>query len=239
MMAGGETAVDGRRWNDLGRSQTTDAGADQGPEATRVGLAEEHRHHGEVQRAGHGSPPSSATSGPRNAGGGDNLHRNVIYRDGKAKADQVVPMTTYRQRESRGPLEVDGQIGRRRPAAPCSPSRTTATSPTARCSRSTTFMAIRSRANGPNLAPAGSRCTRSPRSRATARPHPSLSPTDEFAGFESWDQANLAWPPSKTRHAGARVRPRGAAGRTQARSGSWAPIRSSSASPAGPTPTRG
>ena len=30
-----------------------------------------------------------------NAGGGDNLHRNVIYRDGKAKADQVLPMTTF------------------------------------------------------------------------------------------------------------------------------------------------
>ena len=30
-----------------------------------------------------------------NAGGGDNLHRNVIYRDGKDKADQVLPYTTF------------------------------------------------------------------------------------------------------------------------------------------------
>ena len=30
-----------------------------------------------------------------NAGGGNNLHRNVIYRDGKAAADQVLPMTTF------------------------------------------------------------------------------------------------------------------------------------------------
>ena len=30
-----------------------------------------------------------------NAGGGDNLHRNVIYRDGKDKADEVLPMTTF------------------------------------------------------------------------------------------------------------------------------------------------
>ena len=30
-----------------------------------------------------------------NAGGGDNLHRNVIYRDGKSKAEQVLPMTTF------------------------------------------------------------------------------------------------------------------------------------------------
>jgi len=30
-----------------------------------------------------------------NAGGGDNLHRNVIYRDGKDKADMVLPYTTF------------------------------------------------------------------------------------------------------------------------------------------------
>jgi Protein of unknown function (DUF3604) len=30
-----------------------------------------------------------------NAGGGDNLHRNVIYRDGKEKADRVLPFTTF------------------------------------------------------------------------------------------------------------------------------------------------
>ncbi len=30
-----------------------------------------------------------------NAGGGNNLHRNVIYRDGKKVADQVLPMTTF------------------------------------------------------------------------------------------------------------------------------------------------
>ncbi len=30
-----------------------------------------------------------------NAGGGNNLHRNVIYRDGKDKADQVLPYTTF------------------------------------------------------------------------------------------------------------------------------------------------
>ncbi len=30
-----------------------------------------------------------------NAGGGDNLHRNVIYRDNKDRARQVLPMTTF------------------------------------------------------------------------------------------------------------------------------------------------
>jgi hypothetical protein len=44
--------------------------------------------------------PQSWTS---NAGGGDNLHRNVIYRDGKEKADQVLPMTTF---ESENPEDL-------------------------------------------------------------------------------------------------------------------------------------
>jgi hypothetical protein len=30
-----------------------------------------------------------------NYGGGNNLHRNIVYRDGKALADQVRPMTTF------------------------------------------------------------------------------------------------------------------------------------------------
>ena len=30
-----------------------------------------------------------------NAGGGDNLHRNVIYRDNGDKAEQVLPFTTF------------------------------------------------------------------------------------------------------------------------------------------------
>ena len=68
-----------------------------------------------------------------NAGGGDNLHRNVIYRDGKDKADQVLPMTTF---QSENP-ETSGsgwRTGRRRPAASCWRSRTTATCRTAACS---------------------------------------------------------------------------------------------------------
>ena len=38
-----------------------------------------------------------------NYGGGNNLHRNVIYRDGKDKADRVAPMTTF---ESENPEDL-------------------------------------------------------------------------------------------------------------------------------------
>ena len=62
--------------------------------------------------------------------GGNNLHRNVIFRGNGAQASLVEPFTTLhaaRQRQPRGPLEVDGGHARRRPAARCSPSPTTAT----------------------------------------------------------------------------------------------------------------
>jgi hypothetical protein len=38
-----------------------------------------------------------------NAGGGDNLHRNIIYRENKDKADQVLPYTTF---ESENPEDL-------------------------------------------------------------------------------------------------------------------------------------
>lgn len=38
-----------------------------------------------------------------NAGGGDNLHRNVIYRDGSDKADLMIPYTTF---QSENPEEL-------------------------------------------------------------------------------------------------------------------------------------
>ena len=66
--------------------------------------------------------------------GGNNLHRNVIFRDGGDKAGQVEPYTTHaaaRQRQPRGPVEMDGGLRGRRPAATCWPSPTTATCPTA------------------------------------------------------------------------------------------------------------
>ncbi len=58
--------------------------------------------------------------------GGDNLHRNVVFRDGKDKADQIIPMSQY---DSRIPSASGNgwPPTSRRPAAGCSPFRTTAT----------------------------------------------------------------------------------------------------------------
>ena len=61
---------------------------------------------------------------------GNNLHRNVIFRDNADKASQVEPFTCYaaaRQQQSRATCGSGWTPTKRRPAAACSPSRTTAT----------------------------------------------------------------------------------------------------------------
>jgi hypothetical protein len=67
---------------------------------------------------------------------GNNLHRNVLFRDGKDKADQIFPFLLVEQRQPGEALGVDGEPTNRRPAASCWPSRTTGTSPTAACTSS-------------------------------------------------------------------------------------------------------
>ena len=57
------------------------------------------------------SPPSSAIEWTSNTGG-NNLHRNVIFRDDGDKASQVVPFTRAAagQRQSARPVEMDGGL---------------------------------------------------------------------------------------------------------------------------------
>ena len=51
------------------------------------------------------SPPSSATSGPR-SDKGNNLHRNVIFRDNADRASQVEPFTCYPPLGSINPIDL-------------------------------------------------------------------------------------------------------------------------------------
>ena len=106
--------------------------------------------------------------------GGNNLHRNVIFRDDGDKASQVEPFTVYPplwQRQSRAISGSGCRPTRRRPAATCSPSRTTATSqqrPHVPDDRDLHRQAGR-RANTPRRARSGNGSTRRRRPRATAR----------------------------------------------------------------------
>jgi len=131
-----------------------------------------------------------------NAGGGNNLHRNVIYRDGKDLADQVVPMTTF---DSENPEDLwkwladwEAKTGGSLLAIPHN----------GNLSNGTMF-ALQTFSGEP-LTPAWAeaRARWEPVYEVTqikgdGETHPSLSPNDEFANFERWDAANLAGVPKQ------------------------------------------
>ena len=131
-----------------------------------------------------------------NAGGGNNLHRNVIYRDGKDRADQVIPMTTFDsdnpedllkwmamwEKKTGGSLLAiphNGNIsnGRMFPLHTFDGEPLTAEWARARAR----FEVLYEVTQG----------------KGTGEAHPSLAPNDEFADFEIWDWGNLILVPKE------------------------------------------
>ena len=125
-----------------------------------------------------------------NYGGGNNLHRNVIYRDGKAKADQLAPLTTF---VTENPEDLwkwmqtyETKTGGDVLAIPHNGN------------LSNGLMFALETFEGKPLTKnwAETRAKYEPlyeitQSKGTSEQHPSLAPNDEFAAFEIWDQGNL------------------------------------------------
>ena len=132
-----------------------------------------------------------------NAGGGDNLHRNVIYRDGSDKADQAIPYTTF---QSENPEDLwkwmenwEEKTGGSLLAIPHNGNLSNG-----RMFELTTFDG-----KAPTKEWAEARARWEPlfeaiQTKGQSESHPSLSPTDEFAvGYEIWDKGNLNLVPKK------------------------------------------
>jgi hypothetical protein len=133
-----------------------------------------------------------------NAGGGNNLHRNVIIRDGKARAAQVIPLTTF---ESENPEHLwkwmsdwEKKTGGKMLAIPHNGNLSNG-----RMFELRTF-------EGKALAQewAKERARWEPlfetiQHKGQSEAHPSLSPTDEFiVGYELWDRGNLVQVPKQS-----------------------------------------
>jgi hypothetical protein len=132
-----------------------------------------------------------------NAGGGNNLHRNVIYRDGKKLADQVLPMTTF---QSENPEDLwtwmgdwEKKTGGKLLAIPHN----------GNLSNGRMFE-LQTFAGGPMTKEWAQQRQRweplfeAIQMKGQSESHPSLSTTDEFAaGYELWDRGNLALVPKK------------------------------------------
>ena len=125
-----------------------------------------------------------------NYGGGDNLHRNVIFRDNKDKADAMVPYTTF---DSENPEDLwkwmqtwEEKTGGKVLAIPHN----------GNISNGRMFALTDLFGNPMTRAYAEARSRWEPLYEASqikgdSEAHPSLSPTDEFAKFERWDKQNL------------------------------------------------
>jgi hypothetical protein len=127
---------------------------------------------------------------------GNNLHRNVIYRGGKAKADQVLPFTTA---ESENPEDLwkwmqawEEKTGGSLLAIPHN----------GNLSNGGMFAVETYKGSPLTKEWAATRARWEPIYETTqikgdGESHPSLSPTDEFAGYETWDKGNLTLAPKK------------------------------------------
>ena len=133
---------------------------------------------------------------------GNNLHRNVIFRDGANRAGQVVPYTMTPPFGSPDPLDLykwmqayeDKTNGAVLAAWPI-----TAICPTASCSRSKhSSPARRLTRSMSSCAASGNRFMKSPQIKGDGEAHPFLSPNDEFADYYNWDKGNLDLTVAKT-----------------------------------------
>ncbi|MBP1606235.1 MAG: hypothetical protein H6Q08_1609 [Acidobacteria bacterium] len=127
---------------------------------------------------------------------GNNLHRNVIYRDGKAKADQAVPFTTA---ESENPEDLwkwmqayEEKSGGSVLAIPHNGNLSNGLMFKLETFKGTPLTKewATARANWEPL-------YETTQIKGDGESHPSLSPSDEFAAYETWDKGNLMLLPKK------------------------------------------
>src|SRR5262245_11467519 len=134
-----------------------------------------------------------------NAGGGDNLHRNVIYRDGKKLADQVLPFTTF---QSENPEDLwkwmtawEKKTGGKLLAIPHNGNMSNG-----RMFELQTFMGAPMTTAWAQERQKWEPLYEAIQMKGQGESHPSLSPNDEFAvGYELWDRGNLNLVPKKPR----------------------------------------
>lgn len=134
--------------------------------------------------------------------GGNNLHRNVIFRDNGDKAKQVEPYVTMKPIGSDNPRDLwkwmaayEAKTGGRVLAIPHN----------GNLSNGRMFALVDTLDNGKPLDSAYAqerarweRLYEVTQTKGTGEAHPFLSPNDEFANFEIWDKGNLTLSEPKT-----------------------------------------
>jgi hypothetical protein len=125
-----------------------------------------------------------------NAGGGDNLHRNVIFRDAADKAGQVLPLTTFQTMDPEGLWkwmdDYEQKTGGKVLAIPHNGNLSNG-----RMYEETRFDGSPMTAEYAQGRQKWERLMEVTQIKGQSESHPSLSPTDEFASWDLWDRGNL------------------------------------------------
>ena len=125
---------------------------------------------------------------------GNNLHRNVIFRDGGDKAIQVEPFTTFRPQGSDDPRALWKWMTAYEQKTGGS---VLAIAHNGNLSNGIMFPLIESFTNKPvnreyvEQRARWERLYEATQTKGDGEAHPFLSPNDEFADFETWDKGNL------------------------------------------------
>ena len=133
--------------------------------------------------------------------GGNNLHRNVVFRDGAAKASQVEPYTVYPPYGSDDPVALWKWMDAYEKKTGGS---VLAIAHNGNLSNGRMFPIVE--AFGKKLdreyvqtRARWERLYEATQTKGTSEAHPLLSPNDEFADFELWDKGNLDGTVAKTK----------------------------------------
>jgi hypothetical protein len=133
--------------------------------------------------------------------GGNNLHRNVIFRDNADKASQVEPFTVYPPFGSDNPVDLWKWMDSYQQKTGGS---VLAIAHNGNLSNGRMFPLVEAFGKPIDAEYAATRARLErlyevTQTKGTGESHPYLSPTDEFAEFELWDKANLDGSVAKTK----------------------------------------
>jgi len=133
--------------------------------------------------------------------GGNNLHRNVIFRDDGTKASQVEPFTTMKPLGSDDPAQLWKWLANYEEKTG---GNVLAIAHNGNLSNGLMFPIVESFGRPVDRAYAEERVKwerlyETTQTKGTGEAHPSLSPNDEFADFELWDKGNLDGTVAKTK----------------------------------------
>ncbi|MGL6270035.1 MAG: DUF3604 domain-containing protein [Chitinophagaceae bacterium] len=127
-----------------------------------------------------------------NYGGGNNMHRNIIFRDNAAVANKMTPLTTFVTEDPEGlwkwMQEFEDKTGGKILAIPHNGNMSNGLmfSLTTLAGKPITKEYAETRQKWEVLYEVT-------QVKGTSEVHPSISPTDEFANFELWDKGNLGY----------------------------------------------